>query len=48
MAIVDAIAAHDPARAGEAMRQHLLTLQESLVRITSLDRNDTETQQEFT
>jgi DNA-binding FadR family transcriptional regulator len=48
MAIVDAIAARDPARAGEAMRQHLLTLQESLVRITSLDRNDTETRQELT
>lgn len=36
-AIVDAIASRDPVRAGEAMRQHLLTLQESLTRITSLD-----------
>ncbi len=41
-AIVDAIAARDPARAGEAMRQHLLTLQESLIRITSLDHSETE------
>jgi DNA-binding FadR family transcriptional regulator len=48
MAIIDAIAAHDPAKAGEAMRRHLLTLQESLVRITSLDRSDTEARQEFT
>jgi DNA-binding FadR family transcriptional regulator len=40
-AIVDAIAARDPARAGEAMRQHLLTLQESLIRITSLDHGET-------
>lgn len=48
MAIVDAIAAHDPAQAGEAMRKHLLTLQESLVRITSLDRDDAETRQELT
>ncbi len=47
LAIVDAIAAHDPARAGEAMRQHLLTLQESLVRITSLDRQETEGEKEF-
>lgn len=48
MAIVDAIAARDPATAGEAMRRHLLMLQESLVRITSLDRNETEVQQELT
>lgn len=48
MAIVDAIAAHDPARAGEAMRQHLLTLQESLVRITSLDRQETGGERELT
>ncbi|MBN9245061.1 MAG: FadR family transcriptional regulator [Mesorhizobium sp.] len=47
LAIVDAIAAHDPARAGEAMRRHLLTLQESLVRITSLDRQETETEKEL-
>lgn len=47
-AIIDAIAAHDPARAGEAMRQHLLMLQENLVRITSLDRNETEAHQEVT
>lgn len=39
-AIVDAIAARDPMRAGEAMRRHLLTLQESLVRVTSLDHLD--------
>jgi GntR family transcriptional regulator, transcriptional repressor for pyruvate dehydrogenase complex len=38
-AIVDAIASRDPVRAGEAMRQHLLTLQESLTRITSLDHS---------
>ncbi|MGO7373953.1 FCD domain-containing protein, partial [Rhizobium ruizarguesonis] len=41
-AIVDAITARDPARAGEAMRQHLLTLQERLIRITSLDHSETE------
>jgi DNA-binding FadR family transcriptional regulator len=39
-AIVDAIAARDPGKAGEAMRQHLLTLQESLIRITSLDHGE--------
>ena len=39
-AIVDAIADRDPARAGEAMRVHLLTLQENLVRLTSLDTTD--------
>lgn len=38
-AIIDAIASRDPVRAGEAMRQHLLTLQESLTRITSLDHS---------
>jgi DNA-binding FadR family transcriptional regulator len=47
-AIVDAIAARDPARAGEAMRRHLLTLQESLVRITSLDQHETEAEKELT
>ena len=31
-----------PVTAGEAMRQHLLTLQESLIRITSLDHSETE------
>jgi DNA-binding FadR family transcriptional regulator len=36
-AIIDAIAAHDPAKAGEAMRQHLLMLQERLIRQTSMD-----------
>jgi GntR family transcriptional regulator, transcriptional repressor for pyruvate dehydrogenase complex len=41
MAIADAIAQRDPAKAEEAMRQHLLTLQESLIRITSLDRQET-------
>ncbi|WP_026060617.1 FadR/GntR family transcriptional regulator [Pseudaminobacter salicylatoxidans] len=45
LAIVDAIAARDPARAGEAMRQHLLTLQESLIRIT-LDRSEIQTEEE--
>ncbi|WP_117191513.1 FadR/GntR family transcriptional regulator [Rhizobium terrae] len=34
--IIDAIAAHDPVRAGEAMREHLLMLQERLIRTTSL------------
>jgi len=37
MVIIDAIAAHDPMKAGEAMRQHLLMLQERLVRQTSMD-----------
>ncbi|MFT4182080.1 MAG: FadR/GntR family transcriptional regulator [Rhizobium sp.] len=37
MAIIDAIAARDPMKAAEAMRQHLLMLQESLIRVTSLD-----------
>lgn len=36
-AIIDAIASHDPAKAGEAMRQHLLMLQERLIRQTSMD-----------
>lgn len=36
-AIINAIAARDPARAGEAMRQHLLMLQERLIRQTSMD-----------
>ncbi|MCM2474138.1 FadR family transcriptional regulator [Rhizobium sp. CG5] len=36
-AIIDAIAARDPAKAGEAMRQHLLILQERLIRQTSMD-----------
>lgn len=35
--IIEAIAARDPARAGETMRQHLLMLQERLIRETSLD-----------
>nr|WP_299506228.1 FadR/GntR family transcriptional regulator [uncultured Rhizobium sp.] len=35
--IIDAIAARDPAKAGEAMRQHLLMLQERLIRQTSMD-----------
>lgn len=47
-AIVDAIAARDPGKAGEAMRQHLLTLQESLIRITSLDHSETEVEREPT
>ena len=37
LAIIDAIAARDPAMAAEAMRRHLLTLQESLIRATSHD-----------
>lgn len=36
MGIIDAIEARDPAKAGEAMRQHLLMLQERLIRATSL------------
>ncbi|GEO86257.1 MULTISPECIES: FadR/GntR family transcriptional regulator [Alphaproteobacteria] len=36
-AIIDAIAARDPAKAGEAMRRHLLMLQERLIRQTSMD-----------
>lgn len=35
-AIIDAIAARDPAAAGEAMRKHLLLLQENLVRQTAM------------
>lgn len=35
--IIDAIASRDPAKAGEAMRQHLLMLQERLIRQTSMD-----------
>ncbi|WP_296022081.1 FCD domain-containing protein [uncultured Agrobacterium sp.] len=38
--IIDAIAACDPAKAGEAMRNHLLTLQERLIRQTSMDHLD--------
>ncbi|MBB3463625.1 FadR/GntR family transcriptional regulator [Rhizobium sp. BK377] len=47
-AIVDAIAARDPGKAGEAMRQHLLTLQESLIRITSFDHSETQAEKEPT
>ncbi len=36
-AIIDAIASRNPAKAGEAMRQHLLMLQERLIRQTSMD-----------
>jgi DNA-binding FadR family transcriptional regulator len=36
-AIINAIEARDPLKAGEAMRQHLLMLQEWLIRLTSLD-----------
>jgi GntR family transcriptional repressor for pyruvate dehydrogenase complex len=35
--IIDAIEARDPARAGEAMREHLLLIQEILIRQTSLE-----------
>ena len=41
-AIIDAIAARNPMQAAEAMRTHLLMLQESLVRITSLDAESVE------
>ncbi|MEE3652946.1 MULTISPECIES: FadR/GntR family transcriptional regulator [unclassified Brenneria] len=34
--IIEAIAARDPQRAGEAMRQHLLILEERLIRQTSI------------
>ena len=37
LAIIDAIASRDPIAAAEAMRRHLLTLQESLIRATSHD-----------
>lgn len=36
-AIIDAIESRNPAKAGEAMRQHLLMLQERLIRQTSMD-----------
>ena len=36
-AIRDALAEHDPVAAGEAMRTHILTLHETLVRQTSLE-----------
>lgn len=42
--IVDAIAAHDPGKAAEMMRQHLLTLQENLIRVTSSDREEDDAQ----
>lgn len=35
--IADAIAARDPARAGVAMREHLMTLHDNLIRQTSLE-----------
>jgi DNA-binding FadR family transcriptional regulator len=38
--IIDAIAARDPTRAGEAMREHLLGLQEVLIRATSIGIED--------
>ncbi|TKT46724.1 FadR/GntR family transcriptional regulator [Rhizobium sp. LC145] len=38
--IVEAIAARDPARAGEAMREHLLGLQEVLIRVTSMEHEE--------
>jgi GntR family transcriptional regulator, transcriptional repressor for pyruvate dehydrogenase complex len=37
MRIVEAIGRHDPVAAGEQMREHLLMLQELLIRQTSLD-----------
>lgn len=39
--IIEAIAARDPARAGEAMREHMLTLQERLIRATSMEHDHT-------
>ncbi|NTF33544.1 FadR family transcriptional regulator [Rhizobium skierniewicense] len=38
--IIEAIASRDPERAGEAMRNHLLTLQERLIRQTSMVAQD--------
>ena len=35
--LVDAIADHDPVRAGAAMRAHLMTLHEGILRLTSLE-----------
>ncbi|WP_442967853.1 FadR/GntR family transcriptional regulator [Rhizobium sp. GR12] len=46
MAIVDAIADRDPARAGEAMRQHLLMHQERLIRATSFGFHEEKTTQD--
>ncbi|MBD9527654.1 MULTISPECIES: FadR/GntR family transcriptional regulator [Paracoccus] len=40
-AIIDAIAARDPQAAANEMRQHLLMLQEKLIRQTSLDGSET-------
>ncbi|MBA8901970.1 FadR/GntR family transcriptional regulator [Phyllobacterium sp. P30BS-XVII] len=40
--IIDAIEARDPLKAGEAMRQHLLMLQEWLIRLTSMDGAETD------
>ena len=45
VAVIDAIAARDPLRAAEAMRQHLLMLQESLVRITSFNLPEEESEE---
>ena len=42
-ALIEAIAARDPARAGECMRMHLLMLQERLIRQTSMDHLGPET-----
>jgi len=38
-AIIEAIAARDPVRAGGAMRDHMLTLQERLIRATSMEHD---------
>jgi GntR family transcriptional repressor for pyruvate dehydrogenase complex len=35
--LVDAIADHDPIRAGAAMRAHLMSLNEGILRLTSLE-----------
>ncbi|ANF58149.1 FadR/GntR family transcriptional regulator [Halotalea alkalilenta] len=40
LAIITAIEARDPARAGEAMRRHLLRLQEDVIRQTSMVQVD--------
>lgn len=37
--IIEAIAARDPMRAGEAMREHMLALQERLIRATSMEHD---------
>jgi DNA-binding FadR family transcriptional regulator len=38
--LVDAIALHDPVRAGEAMRAHIMALNDGILRLTSLEALD--------